>query len=173
MQIRGFGISIGGTYVLLDDVVTALHTYANSYHDPDDANVHEAATWLQAAIHAGPVDFPGEHVTEESQDVPVFGIVDDMVGQVDRIEIYPDDPEAKEPRWIARACDDTGRILRVTNGSFDQEYVIRDAQERWPDKPTHLVVDYSHDTVWEENDPGGLRSVHTKRRRPSPNRLWR
>ena len=49
MQIRGFQVGIGGTYVLMDDVVTALRGFAQSLDDPDaGALVHEVASWLGA-----------------------------------------------------------------------------------------------------------------------------
>ena len=167
IQMRGFPVPITGTYVLLDDVISALRSYAQAY---EESAVDEAATWLGSGRSSLLPPYGEQLPVPQLEQVSVESGSDP---DVDRIEVYPDDPDAIRPRWIARACDATGKILHNTNGSFDQEYVIRDAGERWPGAPVHLVADYSHDTVWEENDPGGLRSVHTKRRRPSPNRLWR
>ncbi len=170
--IRGFQVTIGGTYVLMDDVVTALRQFAQSLDDPDQGGaVHEAATWLQSGDRPLPeADSP---VPPEAAAPPERTAEDILLSEiVDRIEVYPDDPLAVRPRWIARACDSSGRILKVTNGSFDQEYVIRDAQERWPDVTTHLLTEYGQDTVWEENDPGGIRSASNGRRRPSPHRMY-
>lgn len=163
MEIRGFPVTIGGTYVLLDDVVTALRAYATAHESWD---VNDAASWLQAGGQPLP-DAPEATAEVGEPEPPDAG--QDLV---DRVEVYPDDPENPRPRWIARTCDATGKILTVTNGSFDQEYVLRNAGDRWPGKPVFLVADYSHDTVWEENDPGGIRSPLSSRRRPSPNRLW-
>lgn len=170
--MRGFQVGITGTYVLLDDVVTALREYAQSLDDPASGGlVHEVANWLHSG--AEPIPVEDEDVPESATTPVELPAAVEADPNVDRVEIYPDDPESPRPRWIARSCDSTGKILFVTNGSFDQAYVIRDAEERWPGKSIHLIAEYSHDTVWEENDPGGLRSTATKRRRPSPNRLWR
>jgi hypothetical protein len=160
LEIRGFPVSIGGTYVLMDDVLTVLEAYARS-EDSDD--VRELVNWLRA----------GDLHVEEQPEI-TSTVVDEYPEpdpNVDRVEVYPDDPENPRPRWIARACSDQGDILYTTAGSFDQDYVIRDAEQRWG-APVHLVADAMVDTVWEENDPGGIRSPHTKRRRPSPKRLW-
>ena len=157
--IRGFPISITGTYVLLDDVITTLREYAQSLPDAEQgALIHELATWLGSS--------------RESNELPV--VEDPIQPQlaVDRVEVYPDDPMALKPRWIARACSADGDILQITNGSFDQEYVIQDAQQRWPGKDVHLLAEAGQDSVWEERDPGGIRSAVTSRRRPSPKRLW-
>lgn len=166
--IRGFQVTIGGTYVLLDDVVTSLREYAQSLHDPGDgALIHELATWLVSGERQLPEQMSLDTAAVGEPEPP-----DPQQEIVDRVEVYPDDPTSERPRWIARACDSEGKILTVTNGSFDQEYVIQNAGERWPGKPVHLLADASQDTVWEENDPGGIRSPLTSRRRPSPNRLW-
>ena len=149
--VRGVQVTITGTYVLLDDIITVLKEYADANGQP---TVADAAEWLRGGA--------------ESQEVTQV----DQGEKVDRIEVYPDDPESLKPRWMSRACDAEGTILYTTAGSFDQEYVIREAQERWPQAPVMLVNDASVDTVWEENDPGGIRSPSTKRRRPSPKRLW-
>ena len=60
--------------------------------------------------------------------------------------MYPDSPDDPRPRWIARAVDSTGRIVRQTNGSFDRDYVVKDAQERWPGRDVHMISDVSVDT---------------------------
>jgi hypothetical protein len=162
LEIRGFPVSIGGTYVLMDDVLTVLEAYART-SDSDD--VRELVNWLRAG------DLHVEEPVETATDLRGQEYTFTRDPAVDRVEVYPDDPENPRPRWIARACSSEGDILHVTNGSFDQEYVIRDAEQRWG-TPIHLVADAMVDTVWEENDPGGIRSPHTKRRRPSPKRLW-
>lgn len=164
--MRGFAVTIGGTYVLLDDVVTALREYAQSLSNPDHgALVHELATWLRSGEQpsSGSVQEPG-------QEQPVAD--DPVTSGVDRIEVYPDDPLSPEPRWVARGCSDEGDILSITNGSFDQDAVIADAQARWPNADVHLLSHAGIDTVWEERDPGGIRSSSSGQRRPSPKRLF-
>jgi hypothetical protein len=161
--MRGFQVTIGGTYVLLDDVVTTLRLYADSL--PDPTQVYEAAAWLVSGQQPPAVE-------QWDTPPPEPEIYSEPDAAVDRIEVYPEDPTAERPRWIARGCSSEGDILYVTRGSFDQDYVIRDAEGRWPGRTVHLVADSAHDTVWEERDPGGIRSTGTKRRRPSPKRLW-
>lgn len=162
-QIRGFPISITGTYVLLDDVVTVIREYAQTSPDPVIGGaIHELATWLQG----------GQAEDEPERVIPETPVAVAAAEGVDRIEVYPSDPEDPRPKWHARACSPEGDILYTTAGSFDQEYVIRDAQERWPGVNTHLIADASVDTVWEEKGPDAIRSPLTKRRRPSPKRLW-
>jgi hypothetical protein len=168
--IRGFQVTIGGTYVLLDDVVTVLREYAQSLGAiPEREIIHEVATWLQS----GELPLPEQQPVQDPAPSPpqTFTPLDPELG-VDRVEIYPDDPLALKPRWIARACSAEGDILYVTNGSIDQEYVIADAQQRWPGCDVHLLTEAGQDTVWEERDPGGIRSASNGRRRPSPKRLW-
>lgn len=164
--LRGFQVQIGGVYILMDDVVTALREYAQSLESPAaGAAVHEAATWLAS----GDRELPEAPAVQAEAVAPdVF----DPTPNVDRVEVYPDDPLALRPKWVSRACDSVGRILQVTNGSFDQEYVIRNAEERWPGKTVHLLTESGQDSVWEETDPGGIRSAHSGRRRPSPQRMY-
>lgn len=164
--LRGFQVQIGGVYVLLDDVITALREYSRAYESDE---VMLAANWLGSGEQQLPqVQAPGPEFAEPAPFEPNQA----EQNGVDRVEVYPDDPTNPRPRWIARSCNSDGKILMVTNGSFDQEYVIRDAEQRWPGKPIHLLTDASIDTVWEERDPGGIRSASSGRRRPSPNRLW-
>jgi hypothetical protein len=171
--IRGFQVMIGGTYVLLDDIVTSLREYAQSLPDPAAGGlIHEVATWLQSGERSLPemIQVPGPEESEPTAaPVQVPGPLD---LRVDRVEVYPDDPTAVKPRWLARSCDSDGKILFVTNGSFDQDYVIQDAGQRWPGVDIHLLTHAGIDTVWEERDPGGIRSASSGHRRPSPNRLW-
>jgi hypothetical protein len=177
--IRGFQIGIGGTYVLMDDVVTVLREFAQSMDAhawdatgvPDPREVlYEVATWLQSGERPPSLD--------SVQDAVILGEAGDTPEEpssssaVDRIEVYPDDPMAIKPRWVARACSADGDILTVTNGSFDQEYVIKDAQQRWPNRTVHLLTEAGQDSVWEERDPGGIRSASSGRKRPSPKRMY-
>ncbi len=167
IQMRGFPVAISGTYVLMDDVVTALRQYAQSLDDPVQGGaVHEAASWLQSGDRPLPEVEPPVPPEAAAPPAP------ENLPNVARIEVYPDDPDTPNPRWMARACDDVGRILKVTNGSFDQEYVIRDAQERWPNVETLLLREAGQDSIWEERDPGGIRSASNGRRRPSPHRMF-
>lgn len=160
MEIRGLQVQITGTYVLLDDVVTTLRAYADSV---DSVAVHEAANWLQGG--APPMPMPAETTQaprpEESVESVHGAEPDDVTLDVDRVEIFPVET-ASGVRWHARSIDTGGNIMKTTNGSFDQTWVIENAQERWPGIGVHLLRSAGEDSMWEERGRLG----------PSPKRLW-
>ena len=153
LQIRGVQVTIGGTYVLMDDVLTALRVYAQSL-DPDDAAaVHGAAGWLQAGAQAPPQI---EQVPEEVLYQVHGAEPDDVTHGVDRIEIYPDPPDDPNAKWYARSVNTQGFILKVTDGSFDQAWVIRNAEERFPGIPLYLLKSAGEDSKWVEDQSRGV-----------------
>jgi hypothetical protein len=152
-QIRGFPIPVAGTYVLLDDVVSALRVYAQSLTDPEaGALVHELASWLNAG------EEPPSHNAEPSlTSVEVHGAeVDDVTPDVARIEVFPDPPDDPRPKWYARSIDTGGHILKTTNGSFDYEWVVQNAQERFPGIDIHLLKNAGDDSMWTENQTSAM-----------------
>lgn len=168
IQMRGFEVGIGGTYVLLDDVVTALRQFAQSLANPDEAAlVHEVSTWL---ISGGSI--PAPHQEESlplAVDEPPYGSEPmDQSIDIGRVEIYPDPPDDPKPKWYARSVDTGGFILQITNGSFDQEWVIKNAQERWPGKDIYLLQHAGEDSKWVED---GTRGVFPSKG-PPVRRLW-
>jgi len=166
MQIRGFQVQIGGTYVLMDDVVTAIRMYAQSLEDPNAAAlVHDLATWLTS----GTPDLP-EAVPEPVQaSQEVYGAEsDDVTPDVDRIEVFPDPPDDPRPKWYARSIDTGGFILKTTNGSFDYEWVVKNASERWPGIPIHLLKSAGEDSKWVEDSTRGV----FPSKGPPVRRLW-
>jgi hypothetical protein len=137
-DIKGFAVPAEGTYVLMADVVQALREYAESV---DSLAVREAAEWL-----AGGLPEPAMVETE------VFGAeADDNTNGVARVEVYPDPPEDPHPKWYARTVDTGGYIIKTTGGSFDQEWVIKNAQERWPGKEIFLLQHAGEDSKWQED----------------------
>jgi hypothetical protein len=162
MQIRGFPVAIGGTYVLLDDVVTALREFAQSLADPEQgAVVHEVATWLVSGERTSefPFNAADPHAVDyqEPGTVEIYGAeADDNIPDVDRIEIYPDPPNDPRPKWYARSVDTGGYILKVTGGSFDQSWVIQNAQERWPGISVHMLTSAGEDSKWVEDGTRGV-----------------
>lgn len=150
-EIQGFQVPTEGTYVLLEDVVSAIRAYAQSLEDPNaGALVHDLATWLDAGRNP--------EVEQEATETPVpYGAEEDDVSEgVERIEVYPDPPEDPRPKWYARSIDTSGFILKTTNGSFDQEWVIQNAQERWPGIPVHLLKSAGEDSKWTEDATRGV-----------------
>lgn len=188
MQIRGFQVSIGGTYVLMDDVVTALRAYAQSLDSPEaGALVHEVASWLQEGANssemseAPPVHYEPdrertslgllhhEPLTRAVAGTEVHGAEeDDVTPDVDRIEVFPDPPDDPRPKWYARSIDTGGFIMKTTNGSFDFEWVVKNAEERWPDIPIHLLKNAGEDSKWVEDSTRGV----FPSKGPPVRRLW-
>lgn len=174
-QMRGFQVGIGGTYVLLDDVVTALRQYAQSLDDPNaGALIHDVATWLHSGLQEDQSSF-SEISAEDLVDLPPGGSEPpygyealDGSPDIDRVEIFPDPPEDPRPKWYARSIDTGGYILQTTGGSFDQEWVIQNAQERWPGKDIHLLKNAGEDSKWTED---GTRGVFPSKG-PPVRRLW-
>jgi len=171
-MMNGFQVQVEGTYVLLDDVVAAVRAYAQSLSDPDQgALIHELASWF-ASGEPAPLRY-GEPVHEvaeaEAEPEEVYGWEpEDSHPGVERVEIYPEPPDDPSPKWYARSIDTGGHILKVTNGSFDQEWVIRNAQERWPGLDIHMLKDASEDSKWAED---GTRGVFPSKG-PPVRRLW-
>ena len=148
-DIRGLQVMEVGTYVLMADVVTAIREYAQAQDDPNaGALLHDLATWLDGGLPAAeePPSEPEVHGAE----------VDDVTEGVARVEIYPDPPDDPRPKWYARTIDTGGYILKVTNGSFDQEWVIQNAQERFPDVEIFLLRNAGEDSKWTEDSTRGV-----------------
>ena len=141
-DIRGFLVTANGTYVLMDDVVAAIREYAQSLEDANDgAAVHALAGWL---------------VGGDPEPVEVHGAeADDVTLDVDRVEVYPVETPSGL-RWHARSIDTGGFILKTTGGSFDQEWVIRNAAERWPGVNVHLLSQAGEDSKWIEDGTRGV-----------------
>lgn len=175
MQIRGFQVAIGGTYVLMDDVVTALREYAKLVADPESrATVYDVAEWLATGAASSALDLNETEHLETAMEVmgpaePPFG-AEALDGSPDigRIEVYPDPPDDPRPKWYARSVDTGGYILQVTNGSFDQDWVIENAQERWPGKDIYLLRNAGEDSKWEEDRTRGA----FPSKGPPVRRLW-
>lgn len=183
MQIRGFQVSIGGTYVLMDDVVTALRAYAQSLDSPEaGALVHEVASWLHEGANssempeAPPVRYEpdSEAATtgllhqEARTEAPYGAESDDITLDVARIEIFPDPPDDPRPKWYARSIDTGGFIMKTTNGSFDFEWVVKNAEERWPGISIHLLKNAGEDSKWVEDSTRGV----FPSKGPPVRRLW-
>ena len=81
---------------------------------------------------------------------------DDVTPDVARIEVFPDPPDDPRPKWYARSIDTSGFIMKTTNGSFDFEWVVKNAEERWPDIPIHLLQNAGEDSKWVEDSTRGV-----------------
>jgi len=156
-DIRGLQVQEAGTYVLMADVVTAIREYAQALDDPNaGALIHDLATWLDGGLpneDALPVAV-SEPRTNETE---VFGSEpDDVTEGVARVEIFPDNPDDPRPRWHARTVDTGGYILKTTAGSFDQEWVIQNAQERFPGVEVFVLRHAGEDSKWTEDATRGV-----------------
>ena len=167
-DIRGIHVEVGGTYVLLDDVVASIREYAQSLDDPNaGAAIHELASWLgqgdMPAATAGITATP--HSVEDLQQAQELSVY--------RVEMYPDPPDDARPRWYARSVDADGTILHTTAGSFDYDYVYKDASERWPDKPIYQLNKWADDSVFVENqERNAYPTAAPMRERVSPKRMF-
>jgi hypothetical protein len=158
-DIRGFE-AVEGTYVVMEDVIMSIREYAQSLEDPNSgALIHDLATWLSGDQPEVEV----EQVTEVHGAEP-----DDVTPDVARVEVYPDPPDDPRPKWYARSIDTGGFILKTTGGSFDQEWVITNAQERWPDVSIHLLKNAGEDSKWVEDSTRGVFPSQG----PPARRLW-
>lgn len=154
MQIRGFHTDIAGTYVLMDDVVSALREYAQSLEDPNDgALVHGVATWLSdgAQMQERPAEVAPVAANEE-----IYGAEhDDVTPDVDRVELFPVEEVAGKRKWYARSVDTAGNVMKVTNGSFDKTFVEKNARDRWPGITIHEVQDENERSMFKERGDRG------------------
>jgi hypothetical protein len=161
-EIRGFQVNKDGTYVLLDDVISSIREYAQSLDSPDaGALIHELATWISGGEPEiedqirGLEPRPSQIV--EKVAFEVYGAeADDITTSVARVEIFPDPPDDPKPKWYARSVDTSGFILKTSNGSFDFEWVVKNAEERWPGIPLHLLKNAGEDSKWVEDSTRGV-----------------
>ena len=158
MQIRGFPVTIGGTYVLLDDVVTVLREFAQSLADPDQAAlVHEVATWLVSGEQGHVMEQKLQTIEEKMDEIEysIYGAeVDDVTPDVDRVELFPSEERGMK-KWYARSLDTSGNVMKVTNGSFDKPFVEKNARERWPGFTIYEVQDENERSMFKERGKRG------------------
>lgn len=197
-ELRGFSLTEIGTYVLMDDVVSAIREYAQSLEDPEaGALIHEVAFWLSAGesppnlqvvdalplavettgedficVECGHTHYRDSHCPvcqhEHSVEPPFGAEALDESRDIGRVEIYPDPPEDPRPKWYARSIDTGGYVMQITNGSFDMDWVIRNAEERWPGKEIHLLKNAAEDSKWTEDSTRGV----FPSKGPPVRRLW-
>jgi hypothetical protein len=150
-DIRGLAVPEAGTYVLMADVVTVIREYAQALEDPNaGALIHDLATWLDGGL-------PEEEAHDAVIEQEVFGAEpDDVTEGVARVEIFPDNPDDPRPRWHARTVDTGGYILKTTAGSFDQAWVIQNAQERFPGVEVYVLRHAGEDSKWQEDSTRGV-----------------
>jgi len=160
-EIRGFQVE-AGMYVLRDDVVASIREYAQSLEDPNaGALIHELASWLSGEETLGTEETPQTYEVHGAEE-------DDITLDVARIEIFPDPPDDPRPKWYARSVDTGGYIMKTTGGSFDFEWVVKNAEERWPGISLHLLQNAGEDSKWvEDRERGAFPSVG-----PPVRRLW-
>lgn len=173
LQIRAFQVQIGGTYVLMDDIVTALRAFGDSLPEPSATElIYAAVDWMTSGQPLPQIDFEKDIGSEQldfEMQQQVFGSEsDDNIPDVERIEIFPDPPDDPGAKWYARSIDTGGYVLKQTNGSFDLDWVIKNAQERWPGIPIHMLKSAGEDSKWNED---GTRGVFPSKG-PPLRRLW-
>jgi len=160
-EIRGFPVVAAGTYVLMEDVVAAIREYAQAQDDPNDgALIHDLATWMDAGLphpQSYPETMGHEPITAAVAGTEIHGAeIDDVTEGVARVEIFPDNPDDPRPRWHARTVDTSGYIIKTTAGSFDQAWVIENAQERFPGIEVFVLRHAGEDSKWTEDATRGV-----------------
>ena len=163
-------MEVGGTYVLLEDVVNSIRQYAQSLTDPAaGAAIHELASWLGASDM--PAATAGITTTTVPHSMEDLSVAQDLA--VYRVEIYPEPPDDPRPKWYARSVDSEGTILWTSGGAFDFDYVHHEASERWPGKPIFKVNRWADDTVFVENqERNAYPTAAPMRERVSPKRMF-
>ena len=146
-------------------MISAIRAYAQGLEDPNAGGlIHDLATWLDGGREPE-AEVP---VTDGVAPAPYGQEADDVTEGVARVEVYPDPPDDPRPKWYARTIDTSGFIIKVTEGSYDQEFVIRNAQERFEGVEIFLLKSAGEDSKWtEDRERGVFPSVG-----PPVRRLW-
>lgn len=175
--IQAVMVQVAGLYLRLDDVVAELRRIAFDLGHRSELSAREAVEAAAAAFEEIGVPETQEEAptgVRDAQDAPheyTRPVVTIPLEQPDtdtavyRVEVFPD----ADGKWYARSVDSLGNILDTRNGSFDHEYVLKAARDRWPDVEIHELQDAQMDSIWEEEHHA---FSFNGRRRPSPRRLF-
>lgn len=145
VQLRAIAAPEPGTYILFEDILEAIGSFALTVDSfKKQQAIHELIMWLEGS--------GGEFVSdEEAPDQPQkfvkkFKTKDDP----ERLELYPD----SDRKWHVRAIDHDGNIIGEINaGSFDREWVEKDAAEQYPDLIIHQMESEDEDSTWDHKGP--------------------
>ena len=147
VQLRAIGVQEPGTYILFEDFMDAIRSFALSVDNfKKQQGVHELIMWLE-----GTASEFGKN--EETFDVDNFSkavLKDKLEVDAERIELYPD----ADKKWHARTIDSNGHIIGdINDGSFDREWVEKDAAMQYPDLIIHQMESEDEDSTWNRKGP--------------------
>jgi len=144
VQLRAIGVQEPGTYILFEDMLDAIRSFALTVDSfKKQQGVHELISWLEGT---GSAFFEGE---EEEPEKPL-GRIFKTKADAERIELFPD----SDRKWHARLIDHDGNIIgEANNGSFDQQWVEKDAAEQYPDLIIHQMESEEEDSTWMGKGP--------------------
>jgi hypothetical protein len=144
VQLRAIGVQEPGTYILFEDIMDAIRSFALSVDSfKKQQGVHELIMWLEGT---------GAGFAEEEQTQPgrIFPTKESVEVEAERIELYPD----ADKKWHARLIDHNGLIIgSVNGGSFDREWVETDAASQYPNLTIHQMEEESDDSTWTHKGP--------------------
>lgn len=145
VQLRAIAAPEPGMYVLFEDILEAIGSFALTVDSfKKQQAIHELIMWLEGS---GGEFIETEEPTEETPKfVKKFRTKEDP----DRIELYPD----ADRKWHARLVDlDGNDIGEVNDGSFDREWVEKDASTQYPHLIIHQMEHEDEDSTWTGKGP--------------------
>ena len=144
IQLRAIAVQEPGTYILFEDIIEAIGSFALTVDTfKKQQGIHELISWLEGT--GG--NFYAED--EEEPNKPV-GRIFKTRADAERIELYPDG----DRKWHARLVDHDGNDIGEANGgSFDREWVEKDAAEQYPDLIIHQMESEDEDSTWMGKGP--------------------
>lgn len=154
LQIRGIAVGEPGVYILFEDFIETIRSYAFMADDPRKQQaVYELISWLEETL----LQEPKRDSSEEGYDDVVVlqnqqgrGKIISTIDDAERIELYPD----ADRKWQARLIDKNGLIIgKVNDGSFDRSFVEKDAAYKYPDLEIVQVESEDEDSTWTKKGP--------------------
>ena len=154
LQIRGIAVGEPGLYILFEDFLSAIGSYAFAADDPNkQRTIYELISWLEQTFIPGE---EGNRANEGYDDVVVLqnqdgrGKIVSTIDDATRVELYPD----ADRKWHARLVDKNGLVIgRVNNGSFDRNWVEKDVAEKYPDLEIVQLESEDEDSTWTHKGP--------------------
>lgn len=139
IQLRALAVAEPGTYILFEDMLDAIRSFALTVDTfKKQQGIHELIMWLEGTGGA----FYEEEEEEEKVPLKIFKTKNDP----ERIELYPD----SDRKWHARLIDHDGNVIGEANkGSFDREWVEKDAASQYPDLTIYQMESEDEDSTWK------------------------
>ena len=147
VQLRAIGVQEPGTYILFEDMLDAIRSFALSVDTfKKQQGIHELIQWLEGTASG----FGDEESFNVDEVAKPQGRIFKTKADPERIELYPD----ADRKWHARLIDHDGQIIgEVNNGSFDQQWVEKDAAEQYPELIIHQMETEDEDSTWMGKGP--------------------